>query len=93
MDFIEYFQIRHERYTDERPINEKSAGQYYNRLINLQKKKICYGEKVIDEQMFKRIKDHYKDTTNHYPRTINYYFEYLNYLEQVISKRTDNGDG
>ncbi|MFB3163928.1 hypothetical protein ABLO26_21485 [Neobacillus sp. 179-J 1A1 HS] len=48
MDFIEYFQIRHERYTDERPINEKSAGQCYNRLINLQKKKICNGEKVID---------------------------------------------
>jgi hypothetical protein len=87
MDFIEYLQMRHERFTDERPINEKSVGQYYTRLINLQKKKIFNGEKVIDEQMFKRIKSHYKDTTNHYPRTINYYIEYLNYLEQVTLKK------
>lgn len=38
MDVIEYLQIRHERFTGDRPKKEKSAGQYYNRLINLQKK-------------------------------------------------------
>jgi hypothetical protein len=90
MEFIEYLQIRHERFTGQKPIKEKSAGQYYNRLINLQKKKIYNGEKYRDDQMLKKIKSHYKDTTNHYPRTIDYYIEYLNYLEQ---KQPSNWEG
>lgn len=79
MDFIEYLQYRHKIKIGKREIKEKSARQYNNRLENLQKKKIYYDERNLDEQMLVKIKIHYKDKTNHYPRTIEYYIEFLNY--------------
>ncbi|MGG0847092.1 hypothetical protein [Peribacillus simplex] len=85
MNFIEYLQIRH-TIEGGREIKEKSAHQYNNRLKNLKKNKIYNGENYIDNQILRKIKGHYKDTTNHYSRTIKYYNEFINYLNKTQQK-------
>lgn len=79
MEFIDYLQMRHILKKEERQIKGRSAKQYQNRLLNLQKHNIYNGETQLDSNILEKIQNHYKDTTNHYPRTIQYYIEYLQY--------------
>ncbi|PYZ94878.1 hypothetical protein CR194_04960 [Salipaludibacillus keqinensis] len=88
MEFTDYLLIRHKIIKGQRQIKEKSAGQYNNRLKNLQKKNIYNGELQIDQEMKDQINRYYKDSKNMYPKAIKYHIEYLNYLsnekEQIM---------
>lgn len=85
MEFMEYLAIRHTVKPEERQIKDRSAMQYNNRLLNLQRYNIYSGERVVTDQMLRRIQESYKDTTNHYQRTITYYKVFMAYREQQTS--------
>ena len=82
MEFMEYLKIRHTVKPGKRQIKDRSAEQYNNRLLNLQRYKIYIGERAVTDQMLRQIQERYKDTTNHYQRTITYYIELMAYREQ-----------
>ena len=85
MEFMQYLAIRHTVKPGERQIKDRSAMQYNNRLLNLQRYNIYSGERAVTDQMLRQIHEHYKNTINEYQRTITYYIEFMAYREQQTS--------
>ncbi|MFJ8260342.1 hypothetical protein ACIQ4I_00070 [Rummeliibacillus sp. NPDC094406] len=82
MDFKQYLLNRNLFVKNARKIEDTSADQYNNRLVNLKKNDIYNEEMTIGQNMIQKINQRYANKANEYERTIKYYLEYKKICEK-----------